>query len=417
MFPRHLASIGSLILLTTLFFFFINRSAYVPRSSASRHGANLDTVVVYKNASAADNNATAVEPVVLTMVLMGAAVAREGLVTIKSALMHASRPLVFHLICSEDAVPVVESRIALIKRPYYSLDVVYHVLTVDRVRQRLERARVGTNWPLLTKVLIHEILADVKRAAYVDTDMIFVVDPAQLWDTFPTLGKDVLISFPTLGNESHAGQICTCVMLMELARMRNPDVLLIPSTRLPDVSDWLSEPVAAAKKDGIRSIFNKPDERMPFDPMDLLFGDQGLYYVLWLYRPYLFDRLSLRWDVTGCRESYGLRMGHFKEGEHPEDMSEVEQLAKQGYNSATDEGLLFPGILHFNCQPEAGSNVWEWHENHEPQKTWAPIVSSTVLYKWIWLNRGDGSAKVTSRKVVGVTWLDEMGNADWEVKY
>jgi hypothetical protein len=185
------------------------------------------------------------------------------------------------------------------------------------------------------------------------------VDPFQLWNTFDTLDPDVLIAFPTLGNDSHAGQICTCVMLLRLERMRDPDILFLPSSLLPKHDDWLSEPMKAAKEDGLPDIFGDPKVRMPFDPLDFLFGDQGVFHVIWLYRPYLFEHLSLRWDITACRESYGLRLGKYtpKGSGSPsekEDVTEEQQLGEQSWAKLAGEQLLMPGILHL-CVPSKPS--------------------------------------------------------------
>ncbi|PPQ99080.1 hypothetical protein CVT24_003640 [Panaeolus cyanescens] len=357
------------------------------------------------------------DPIVLTFVLMGQPAALEGLVSIKSAIMHASRPLDIHLICSEDSVEIIEPAITLIRQPYYSLNVIFHVVPLKRVEERLTRAGIGIgkrNWPMLSKLLMHEILIDVEKTIFVDTDMIFVVDPAQLWDNFRTFDDNALLALPTLGPTSHAGEICTCVMLLNLERMRRPEPnsLLIPSSLIPQYKDILTEALDAAERDGIPNMKGRP-ERASFSRKDAPFGDQGIIYALWMHRPALFPQLSLRWDITQCRSSYGLRLGGFldKDGKPVEDdtaITEQEQLQIHNYNQKAGEGLIVPGILHFNCQPDAGTNVWEWIENHDDTlKTWAPMVTTTVRYKWIWLNRGNGSANTSIVKHTTIRWLDE----------
>lgn len=355
------------------------------------------------------------QPIVLTLVLMGQTVAHEGLVAIKSALMLASRPLDIHLICTEDVPEIVEPKLNLIKRPYYPVNVTFHVITPKRVEDRLRRAGLGTNWKFLTKLLIHEILVDVERTIFMDTDMIFVVDPVQLWDTFDTSlqDKQKLVALPTLGPNSHAGEICTCVMLMDLARMRDPSpstgALLIPSNLHRSSPDLLNPVLSQAEAEGIPNMEGRPlTEMIAFSRQRPPFADQGIIYVLWKYRPELFARLSMRWDLTHCRDGYGLRLGGFvdKKGGRTEDeseMTEEEQLEKQIWEK---EELVLPGILHFNCQ--IGENVWEWVENHDSnEKTWAPMLTTIVRYKWIWLNRGNGSAKVTIVRRSNIRWLDE----------
>ncbi|KAF9057686.1 hypothetical protein BJ165DRAFT_1422470 [Panaeolus papilionaceus] len=357
------------------------------------------------------------EPIVLTLVLMGRPAAQEGLVAIKSALIHSSRPLELHFICSEDVVEMIESKIQLIKRPYYSLNVTFHVVPVDRVRERLERADIGTarwNWWLLTKLLMHEILFDVEKTIFVDTDMIFVVDPVQLWDGFDTLEDNALLALPTLGPKSHAGEICTCVMLLHLERMRTPEPnsLLIPSSLVPGHKDIFTDAFLAAEREGIANHLGGTDN-VPFSRKDPPYGDQGIFYALWHYRRNLFTHLSLRWDITQCRSSYGLQLWGFldKDGNPTHDdtsIAEEEHTQKQGYTDRVGTDLVVPGILHFNCLQDAGSNVWQWPENHNGAlRTWAPMVTTAVRYKWVWLNRGNGTAPVSVNKKLGIRWLDE----------
>lgn len=114
------------------------------------------------------------EPIVITFVTIGAGSAREGSVAIKSALMHSSRPLHFHIICSEDARAVHESRFALFSRPSYPVEVFFYTVSGEDVRRRSERAGIGRNYNLLVKTFIHELLVNVEKTLFVDTDMIFV---------------------------------------------------------------------------------------------------------------------------------------------------------------------------------------------------------------------------------------------------
>lgn len=115
-----------------------------------------------------------VEPIVLTFVFIGTSAAHEGLISIKSALMHSSRPLDVHIICSDDVVAIIEAPLQLVKRPYYNLNVTMHVITRERVQERLIRAGLNPDPGFLTKVLMHELLIGVEKAIFVDTDMIFV---------------------------------------------------------------------------------------------------------------------------------------------------------------------------------------------------------------------------------------------------
>ena len=56
------------------------------------------------------------EPVSLAMVMYGESSAKEGLLALKTVLMHISRPAEFHIICSPDAIPVIEGKLELFSR-------------------------------------------------------------------------------------------------------------------------------------------------------------------------------------------------------------------------------------------------------------------------------------------------------------
>lgn len=56
------------------------------------------------------------EPVSFSMVMYGESSAKEGLLALKTVLMHISRPVEFHIICSSDAIPVIQSKVNLFSR-------------------------------------------------------------------------------------------------------------------------------------------------------------------------------------------------------------------------------------------------------------------------------------------------------------
>ena len=57
-----------------------------------------------------------VEPVAFAMVMFGESSATEGLLALKTVLMHISRPAEFHIICSPDAIPILQSKLNLFSR-------------------------------------------------------------------------------------------------------------------------------------------------------------------------------------------------------------------------------------------------------------------------------------------------------------
>ena len=56
------------------------------------------------------------EPVSFSMVMYGESSAKEGLLALKTVLMHISRPAEFHIICSPDAIPVIQNKLDLFSR-------------------------------------------------------------------------------------------------------------------------------------------------------------------------------------------------------------------------------------------------------------------------------------------------------------
>ncbi|CAE6344424.1 unnamed protein product [Rhizoctonia solani] len=331
--------------------------------------------------------------------------------TIKSAIMHASRPLSFRLICSDDAIPIIKRKFSLFSRPAYPVDVAYYPMSLDAIKARADRAGVGTKYFAgmggLVKVFLHELLPGVERAIFVDTDMLFVIDPVLLWNTFSTLKPEQMVAFPTLGPKSDASLICTCVMLLNLSAMRDDKRPFMSSTLLPGWSqNGISGKAFQKVLSGGGLVWDpNHNEFIKFDPKDPLFGDQGIYHVIWTHFPELFAHLSLRWDVTHCRRGYGLKLGHWKDGDG-EEMSETDQVKSQFDMREAPEkhNQLLPGILHFNCQNKP--IVWDFDENYV-ENTWSSMITMITRYKWIWLNRGDGSSSVRTIVVQNVRFGDE----------
>lgn len=147
-----------------------------------------------------------------------------------------------------------------------------------------------------------------------------------------------------------------CVMLLNLERMRNPkspdsslpngnSTFLIPAPYHPDI---FTTALIAGTKAGLPNMFGHPKDRMSFDPLWPPFGDQGIMYVLWVEKPYLFQDLSHRWDITRCREHYGLRLvDDLKDHTGSKAMmTEDDHIQSQGWKVDGGEGLVVPGILH-----------------------------------------------------------------------
>ncbi|TFK46720.1 hypothetical protein OE88DRAFT_1667396 [Heliocybe sulcata] len=344
-----------------------------------------------------DNVSAQAAPVVFALVMFGASSATEGLLALKTALMHVSRPTEFHIICSEDAPPIIQEKLDLFTRPAYDISMHFYPLSGDMIKARAKRAGVDTEYSAglggLVKVFIHELLYNVDKVIFYDTDMLFLVDPFLLWREFDQMHDQQMIAFPDLGPESGDAEICTCVMLLNLKAMRAADFM--PSSLSP-----------ASQK---ASISPPAWKAMNVDPKRPQFGDQGLYWAVWKHRPEFFMHLGLSWDMTHCRYSYGLSLA-----DGDDSMSEKEQGAHQydTRNAPERFAQLFPGIVHFNCQPDFPI-VWTEPKNSQRPR-WGPFVTIAMQYKWIWLNRGLGDAHVASqvvRRNKGEWWWDEVSTS------
>lgn len=337
------------------------------------------------------------EPVSLSMVMYGESSAKEGLLALKTVLMHISRPAEFHIICSPDAIPVIQSKLRLFSRPAYSVSVKFYPISEESIRDRAGRAGVASQHAAgyggLVKTFLHEVLHDVNRVIYLDTDMLFLVDPFLLWRDFERYwneSQDFMVAFPTLGERSTSDVVCTCIMLLDLEQMRKH--FFMPSTNFPT---------------GTKSLGNNETwARAEIDPENPEFGDQGLYFAIWKrHGRKMFKDLSVSWDMTHCRFSYGLSLA-----DGDDSMDETEQISNQIF---TREGKvydrwyqLYPALLHFNCQPH-NDIVWEDSLNTNRPR-WGPFVRIARQYKWVWLNRGDGTAEVRTDTVDERPFWDEF---------
>jgi hypothetical protein len=175
------------------------------------------------------------------------------------------------------------------------------------------------------------------------------VDPLQLWNTFDRLDSTILVSFPALGDNADAARICTCVMLLNLKGLR--EAPFMPSKLLPltEQTSLFSQAFSRVKIDGV--LFPEDNsKRVPFDPYNPWFADQGIYHVVWTYHKDLFRHLSLRWDITHCRNGYGLTLGSFGSDDRGQpdgdSVTETEQMKRQHEVERAGDGFLSPGILH-----------------------------------------------------------------------
>lgn len=362
-----------------LAFFLINALTFTPRalmdttSSSFRKVFALDIGLAPVLGSADDDGR-----IVFAMVMFGAGSAEEGQHMLKSILMHTSRRIEVHIICSNDSAPVIQKRLALVTRPRHDVRIALYTVTPDAIVARATRAGIGSKHHAgvggLAKMLIHE-LVPAERALYVDTDAMFATDPALLWRAFTRLSAaspGMLVALTHAGPASSGGETCTCLMGLHLARMRSAPLLPSP----------FFAPEANAQALGNAETWAAAE----IDPMAPPWGDQGLFWAMWKKDPSAFGRLSRSWDLTACKGHYGLSLS----GAQDAPYARPQRLGEHPSEEET-EGI-FPGIIHFNCQDSEDSVFDSPRLRTAPQ--WGPLVTYVAQYKWVWLNQGDGDASV-----------------------
>ena len=226
------------------------------------------------------------------------------------------------------------------------------------------------------QLFLHEALPpNVHRVLFADTDGLFIVDPALLWDQlFPLFTPTTLLAFPFHPDSDQAGdwhgatRICSCMMAADLDRMR--DVRLMGSRYYPDEKDAEGKVVRPVGSAIWKGTYTTGESGKIEDNVG---GDQGYFYpikmvhpemfmgqstftfvfatarvarrrlttILWLARPK--SDLPLSWEVTSCQRTFyeiGLDMS-----EGRDDTTEEEAIAiSKGHtgNPEEEKGLVRP---------------------------------------------------------------------------
>jgi hypothetical protein len=133
----------------------------------------------------------------------------------------------------------------------------------------------------LMKLFLHEALPpSVHRVLFADTDGLFIVDPALLWDQlFPTFSPSTMLAFPFHPESEPAGpwhgatRICSCMMAADLDRMR--EVRLMGSRYYPDEIDAAGKVVRPVGSAIWKATYTTgPSGKIE----DNVGGDQGYFY-------------------------------------------------------------------------------------------------------------------------------------------
>ncbi|KAK8846594.1 hypothetical protein IAR55_005680 [Kwoniella newhampshirensis] len=359
------------------------------------------------------------EPVVFSLICWGNDTAHETAVMMKTALMYTSSPLDFHILVDTGSQKHLDNLLQLIPKPVYDVRVYYYLLSDAAMNARVKRTAIGKegfpqwgqigqnhqsgigeSWALCRSIdaflFLHEIISpSVTRAIFVDSDAFFITDPTLLWREFNTWNSSHVISIPSHENMDERWQgitkICSCVMLLDLQRMRN--VLYMDSNLFSPMERRraLSHPANLAywgeptTKDG---VYN-----------NVGLGDQSFFLSVKLYKPEYHIRLPLSWEGAYNVNQIG-----------SSEMDAETQIKQQRMlPDAEKDTLITPGVLHWNCMQAAtymDSPYWANPES-EPETRWGHAMRYHHKYKWIWLNRGDGSATTESFTIQDLRFWDE----------
>ncbi|EJD36903.1 hypothetical protein AURDEDRAFT_174070 [Auricularia subglabra TFB-10046 SS5] len=392
-----MATISSLralcaIAVFALAFVLLNALANAPRTLLETTSSSLRKVFTFDISPTPDPEAASEDGrVIFAMVMFGAGSAEEGQHMLKSILMQSSRPIEVHIICSNDSAPVIQQRLALVTRPRHDVRAVFYPVTPEAILARAARAGIGSKHHAgvggLAKMLIHELIP-AERALYVDTDAMFATDPVLLWRAFTRLAAaspGMLVALTHAGPLSGGGDVCTCLMGLHLARMRAAPLLPSP----------FFSPEANAQAIGNVDAWTSAN----INPLEPPWGDQGLFWAMWKKDATAFGRLSRSWDLTTCKYHYGLTLSG------PQNQTEVHPQHLGPDQSEEETEGMFPGIIHFNCQGNEDSVFDSPHLRARPE--WGPLVTYVAQYKWVWLNQGDGDARVVIRTAVDIRFEDE----------
>ncbi|KAI0049683.1 glycosyltransferase family 8 protein [Auriscalpium vulgare] len=347
-------------------------------------------------------------PVKFALVMYYHSSAMEGAVLMKTAIMYTSRPLEFHIICDVSAQEYLESRLKLLTHPVHNVLVRFYRLSPDQMVGRVEREGAiytdhAAGTPGLMKLFIHEILPnDVDKAIFVDTDAFFLTDPALLYDEFAHMNESIAISMPSHPEQTapewhDASKICSCIMLLDLAKLR--------SMRLMDSILYREDTtVQALAPPAFEALFGPPGTDGHYQNVAL--GDQGYWWAIVSHRTDIFTPLSYDWEVSSCLlDMYGTGVVH---GSDAATEDEERGVMIHLWNTPWQGTVVHPKLLHFNCLHNTDI-YFEWAgwldaENSLTQR-WGSVMDYHVGTKWIWLNRG--SANLTMETVLEPQFADQ----------
>lgn len=188
-----------------------------------------------------------------------------------------------------------------------------------------------------SKLMLPWIVKDVEKAVQVDSDMIFLDDPARIWNEFFDIDDEEtngewLYKMP-LHDPSGAHSICSCIVLLKLDEIRHSNTFpTLMEDALATQPDWKKE----------NNMYDTPN------------GDQGLYWtMLNKYGSQVIRPLPEQWNAERCHDYF-----------------DVLRTTSQKAVS----------VLHNNC---------DYHNDYGAAKEYFAFYEK---YRWHWL-KGSGAIK------------------------
>ena len=240
----------------------------------------------------------------------------------------------------------------------------------------------------MTKLFLPWLFPHWHDIIVIDTDMVFVTDPAPLAASLERMAPHAVYSMPLTTkwpNSTKPSDICSCIVLLRCEAAR--DSGLHPTLWRSALKWWHKT--------------SKTNHALP--PPH---GDQGMYYALWAMRPDLFVSLDESWNVDRCHRYYGhlqqpprgepmtVQLGlKAKQNENQNQATLVQQQQQQqrrrlAMEDNRHDAHLPIRLLHRNCFGSGFSTAgddaqpffeffaayrWHWHGGSHP-------ISVSVLY-------------------------------------
>jgi len=144
----------------------------------------------------------------------------------------------------------------------------------------------------IAKLMVPWLLPQYDRVVVVDTDMIFMDDPLELWKEHSHDDGRWVYRMPLNARHSN-NDICSCIVLFNLKRARK--LRVYPTLFRAALSNTYTYRDKSGKKNPEASWYSRRTRL--WRPSH---GDQGMYWILMASYPNLFSALPQKWNREKC---------------------------------------------------------------------------------------------------------------------